>query len=77
MFGGKKYAESPEFEDKPAPKPSPRVDGDTKTQIGPGTTIKGDVSVEGDAIIHGNVEGNLVASGQIEVMKTGIVKLGY
>lgn len=83
MFGGKKNDDRVETPDwTPSPAPTPReskgsndpVPADARTQIGPGTTIKGEVSVSGDAIVHGTVEGNLSATGNVEVMKGGHVK---
>ncbi len=74
MFGGKKSEDRPEVEERSDPRPVSRGDGEAKTSIGAGTVIKGEVSIEGDAIVHGTVEGSLAATGQVEVMKTGTVK---
>jgi cytoskeletal protein CcmA (bactofilin family) len=82
MFGGKKSDDRVETPDwTPAPATTPRetsgktdIPADAKTQIGPGTTIRGEIAVAGDAIVHGTVEGNLSATGNVEVMKGGYVK---
>jgi len=82
MFGGKKSdekVEGPEW--TPAPQQPQARDNqktepgvESKTQVGPGTTIKGEISVKGDAMIYGTVEGRLSATGSVDVMKGGLVK---
>jgi cytoskeletal protein CcmA (bactofilin family) len=81
MFGGKKddRVETPDWTPSPAPvrereqhKSEPI--GDSRTAIGAGTTIKGEVSVKGDVAVYGTIEGALNATGSVEVMKGGMVK---
>jgi cytoskeletal protein CcmA (bactofilin family) len=83
MFGGKKNddrVETPEWTPTPAPAPretkgsNEAPSAEARTQIGPGTTIRGEIAVNGDAIVYGTVEGNLSATGNVEVMKGGVVK---
>lgn len=77
MFGGKKPEETTGVPERPTmpevhQKADPRVE--SRTQIGPGTTIRGEVQIEGEAVVHGTVEGNLSSTGSVEVMKGGNVK---
>jgi cytoskeletal protein CcmA (bactofilin family) len=82
MFGGKKdeRVETPEWTPAPASpreqqqQQKPEFGVESKTQVGPGTTIKGEISVKGDLMVYGSVEGHLSASGSVEVMKGGLVK---
>lgn len=76
MFGGKKdeKAEGGDWAATPAVTQKFESPADAMTQIGPGTVIKGDVNIKGEAIIHGTVEGNLTASGSVDVIKGGLVK---
>ena len=76
MFGGKKDEKPEPVESAAAPVASQKVNshGDARTQIGPGTVIKGEVSINGEAIVHGTVEGSLTASGNVDVVQGGLVK---
>jgi cytoskeletal protein CcmA (bactofilin family) len=77
MFGGKKNEERMETSDRPVtPTPSRQeaLTGDTRTQIGSGTVIKGEVTVSGDVQVCGAVQGMLTASGSVDVQKGGEVK---
>jgi cytoskeletal protein CcmA (bactofilin family) len=77
MFGGKKPEETPGTPDRVTTpdvhqKADPKVEA--RTHIGPGTTIRGELQIEGEAVVHGTVEGSLAATGGVEVMKGGNVK---
>jgi cytoskeletal protein CcmA (bactofilin family) len=76
MFGGKKdeKTEGGDWTATPAVAQKVESPADARTQIGPGTVIKGDVNIQGEAIIYGTVEGNLTASGAVDVLKGGLVK---
>jgi cytoskeletal protein CcmA (bactofilin family) len=76
MFGGKKDEKAEAVEWSPQPQAPHRSEpaSEVKTQIGPGTVIRGEVTVNGDVSVLGSVEGNLTASGTVEVMKGGTVK---
>lgn len=77
MFGGKKTEERVDTSDRPvvsmpAQKEAPA--GDTRTQIGHGTVIKGEINIAGDVQVCGAVQGMLTAAGQVDVQKGGEVK---
>jgi cytoskeletal protein CcmA (bactofilin family) len=77
MFNGKKPEETPGSSDRAMmpdahQKADPKVEA--RTHIGPGTTIRGEVQIEGEAVVYGTVEGQLAATGGVEVMKGGSVK---
>jgi cytoskeletal protein CcmA (bactofilin family) len=76
MFGNRKDDKPEAVESTSAPVAAQKFDSsaDARTQIGPGTVIKGEVDIKGEAIIHGTVEGSLTASGAVDVNKGGLVK---
>lgn len=78
MFGGKKdeKTEGGGWAETPATPHKAEGHVDAKTLIGPGTVIKGEVSIAGEAIVYGTVEGNLTASGSVDVIKGGQVSAG-
>jgi cytoskeletal protein CcmA (bactofilin family) len=76
MFGGKKdeKPESGDWTATPVVTQKSEPQADSRTQIGPGTVIKGEVSIQGEAIVYGTVEGSLTATGSVDVNKGGLVK---
>lgn len=78
MFGGKKdeKTEGGGWTETPTAPQKAEAQVDAKTLIGPGTVIKGEVNIKGEAIVHGTVEGNLTASGSVDVIKSGHVTAG-
>lgn len=76
MFGGKKEekAEVSDWTETPVAPQKAETQADARTLIGPGTVIKGDVSIQGEAVVYGTVEGKLSASGSVDVIKGGNVK---
>lgn len=44
------------------------------TIIGPGSRIKGDISVQGGLRVDGAVEGKVISTGQLIVGKEGVIK---
>lgn len=78
MFGGKKdeKSEGSDWTTTPAASQKSEAPADARTLIGPGTVIKGEVSIKGEAIVYGTVEGHLTATGSVDVIKGGQVTAG-
>lgn len=78
MFGGRKD-EKPEgnsWMETPAAPQKAEAQGEARTLIGPGTVIKGEVNIKGEAVVHGSVEGSLTATGSVDISKGGQVTAG-
>ncbi len=50
----------------------PRMDTET-TVIGQGVRVRGDLTGDGDLVVHGNVEGTITLGGGLRISKTGRV----
>jgi len=51
-----------------------RVNGGSATLVGSGTTLKGDITSQGDLRIDGTVIGNITSSAKIVVGSSGVVE---